>query len=106
MAGFKRHIFICINERSPDDPRGCCSDKGSQKLHEQFSILVKQHGLKGVVRANKSGCLDHCAFGPSVVVYPEGIWYTVKTPEDVTEIMERHIIGGQMVERLLMGEHP
>jgi (2Fe-2S) ferredoxin len=41
-----------------------------------------------------------------VVVYPEGVWYTVKTDADVTEIMERHIIKGEVVTRLLMSDHP
>ena len=62
--------------------------------------------LKDVVRANKAGCLDHCALGPSVVIYPEGVWYTVKTESDVTEIMERHVIKGEVVTRLLMPDHP
>ena len=62
--------------------------------------------LKDVVRANKAGCLDHCAQGPSVVIYPEGVWYSVKTDSDVTEIMERHIVNGEVVTRLLMPDHP
>ena len=66
--------------------------------------MIKERGLKGCIRANKSGCLDHCAFGPSVVVYPEGIWYTIRSVEDVTEIMDRHVDRGEIVERLLMGD--
>ena len=62
--------------------------------------------LKDIVRANKAGCLDHCAQGPSVVVYPEGVWYSVKNEADVTEIMERHIMNGEIVTRLLMPDHP
>ena len=106
MTGFKHHIFICVNERTPDDPRGCCSAKDSKIIQEAFKTQVKERGLKGTVRANKSGCLDHCAYGPSVVIYPEGVWYTVKTLDDVTEIMDRHIVGGEMVERLRMREQP
>jgi (2Fe-2S) ferredoxin len=102
MPGFKKHIFVCINERTPDDPRGSCSAKNSKQIHEHFSSEVKRRGLKDSVRANKAGCLDHCAYGPSVVIYPEGVWYTVPTLSDVDEIMDRHIIGGEVVERLLM----
>jgi (2Fe-2S) ferredoxin len=61
---------------------------------------IKRRGLRGQVRANQSGCLDACEFGPSVVVYPEGIWYGGVKPEDVPEIIEQHIMGGQPVERL------
>ena len=102
MPGFKKHIFVCINERPSDDPRGCCSAKNSKQIQEHFSSEVKKRGLKGSVRANKAGCLDHCAYGPSVVIYPEGVWYTVRTLEDVDEIMDRHIVKGEVVERLLM----
>jgi (2Fe-2S) ferredoxin len=63
---------------------------------------IKQRGLRGLVRANQSGCLDACAFGPSVVVYPEGVWYGGVTVEDVPEIIESHIINGKPVERLLI----
>ena len=106
MSSFKRHIFICINERTPDDPRGSCSKLGSEALHARFKQEAKRLNLKDVVRANKAGCLDHCALGPSVVIYPEGVWYTVKTESDVTEIMERHVIKGEVVTRLLMPDHP
>lgn len=106
MPGFKRHIFVCTNQRSPDDPRGSCSKLGSVALHEAFKAETKRLNLKGIVRANKAGCLDHCAEGPSVVIYPEGVWYQVKSEADVTEIMERHIMEGEVVTRLIMPDHP
>jgi (2Fe-2S) ferredoxin len=106
LSSFKRHIFVCIHERTPDDPRGSCSKSGSEALHARFKQEAKRLNLKDVVRANKAGCLDHCALGPSVVIYPEGVWYTVKTESDVTEIMERHVIKGEVVTRLLMPDHP
>jgi (2Fe-2S) ferredoxin len=56
------------------------------------------------VRANKAGCLDRCADGPTVVVYPEGVWYWIGTKADVTEIMERHILKGEIVDRLRMAD--
>jgi (2Fe-2S) ferredoxin len=78
---------------------------GSEKLHAHFKSETKRLNLKGVVRANKAGCLDHCDLGPSVVVYPEGVWYWVGTEDDVTEIMERHVLNGEIVTRLLMPDH-
>jgi len=54
------------------------------------------------VRANKSGCLDQCELGPTVVVYPEAIWYGQVRPEDVDEIIESHIVGGRPVQRLVI----
>lgn len=102
MTGYQRHIFVCTNKREPDDPRGSCSKLGSESLHACFKQEAKRLNLKGIVRANKAGCLDYCAQGPSVVVYHEGIWYRVRTEADVKEIMERHIVNGEPVERLLM----
>jgi len=106
MSGFKRHIFVCTNQRSPDDPRGSCSKLGSEALHAHFKQEAKRLDLKDVVRANKAGCLDHCAEGPSVVIYPEGVWYQVKSEADVTEIMECYIVRGEVVTRLVMPDHP
>ena len=81
-------------------------DRGAQGLRAVFKEEIERHGLKGIVRANKAGCLDHCEFGPTVVVYPEGVWYWVGSPDDAREIVERHIAGGEVVERLLLPEEP
>ena len=97
---FERHIFICINKRPPEDPKGCCAAKGSEQLVDRFKELLKARGLKSKVRANKAGCLDFCATGPTIVVYPEGVWYKGVTLADVDEIVESHIVGGKPVERL------
>lgn len=102
MVGFKRHVFVCLNERDPDDPLGCCKHKGSEKIFSVLKAGAVKHKLKGIIRVNRAGCLDHCEFGPSVVIYPEGTWYRVPTVEDAKEILERHIVGGEVVERLLM----
>lgn len=102
MSKYKHHIFICMNKRSEDDPRGCCSQRGSEKIRDTFKEALFKRGLKGKVRANQAGCLDACAFGPSVVIYPEGIWYTLRTREDALEIIEKHIEKGEIVERLLI----
>jgi (2Fe-2S) ferredoxin len=49
-----------------------------------------------------SGCLDQCAFGPVVVVYPDNVWYGRVTVADVDEIIERHIRRGEVVDRLVI----
>ena len=58
MAKFKRHIFICVNERTPDDPRGACTARGGKEVAEAFKKKLYARGQKRIVRANKSGCLD------------------------------------------------
>jgi len=99
---YQHHVFICTNKRAEGDPKGCCASKGSEEILAAFKEEVAKRGLKGTVRANQAGCLDTCAMGPSVVIYPEGVWYTVKTREDVLEVIERHLLTGEVVERLLM----
>ncbi|MDP4198302.1 MAG: (2Fe-2S) ferredoxin domain-containing protein [Bacteroidota bacterium] len=102
---FDYHIFICENVRGEDDPKGCCAQKGSPLIRAALKDEIKRRGLRGKVRANQSGCLDACEFGPSMVVYPEGIWYGGVKPEDVPEIIEQHIIGGKPVERLRIAKY-
>lgn len=100
MPPFEKHIFICVNERPADHPRGCCKAKGSEKIRDLFKEALAKRGLKNKVRANAAGCLDWCERGPTVVVYPDGIWYHVETEADVQDIVEQHIIQGKPVQRL------
>jgi (2Fe-2S) ferredoxin len=102
MPKFQRHVFICTNERDPSDARGCCSARGSLAVAEAFKKKLHESGLKRIVRPNKAGCLDQCAQGVTVVVYPEQVWYGHVTPGDVEEIVEQHILGGRPVARLLI----
>jgi len=105
MKRFEKHIFVCENKRPPEDPRGCCFDKGSAAVRELFKTRIKELGLKSEVRANVSGCLDACEFGVSVLVYPEQIWYGGVTIDDVEEIIQEHIINNRPIERLFI-KHP
>jgi (2Fe-2S) ferredoxin len=102
MGRFRHHVFVCTNERPADDPRGSCACKGSEEVRAAFKAELKRRDLKGIARANAAGCLDACAHGPTVVVYPEGVWYGGVTPADVPEIVERHLVRGEPVERLLI----
>jgi len=92
---FERHVFVCTSgEYCP------MLDGNSVEIHKAFKEQAAKAGLKGRVRINKSGCLDQCGHGPTVVVYPEGVWYSHLTLEDVPEIVEEHLKGGHPVERL------
>ncbi len=62
---------------------------------------AKELGLEKV-RINSSGCLDRCELGPTMVIYPEGIWYRYQTREDVDEILKVHVLGRGRVERLML----
>jgi (2Fe-2S) ferredoxin len=104
MAKFEKHIFICTNQRPGDHPRGCCDPQGQSALQWRFKQKLHALGLRGRVRANRSGCLDQCEHGPNMVVYPEAVWYGGVTLEDVDEIIESHILGNRPVERLRIAD--
>lgn len=97
---YRHHVFICTNQR--DEGRPCCMDSGAQAAQEHAKRRIKELGLsgQGKVRINKSGCLDRCEEGPVLVVYPEGTWYTYVDTEDIDEIIDSHLVGGKIVERL------
>lgn len=104
MAKFTKHIFVCGNQRPEGHPRGCCDPAGTAELQRAFKTQLALRGLKDTVRANKSGCLDQCEHGPTVVVYPEGVWYGNVKLSDVPEIVESHIVGDRPVERLRLAD--
>lgn len=93
-------MFICGNERKSDDPRGCCATKGAAEVLDRLKEKIHELKLKKEIRINRAGCLDQCAKGVSLVVYPEGVWYGGVTAADVEEIVESHLLGGKPVERL------
>jgi (2Fe-2S) ferredoxin len=99
---YERHIFFCLNERS--NGQECCALQGAQAGFDHCKARVKQLGLTGpgAVRVNKAGCLDRCAGGPVAVVYPEAVWYTFVDQSDIDEIVERHLLKGEVVSRLML----
>lgn len=100
MPVLERHVFVCENRRPDGDPRGCCAAKGGAEVREALKQAAKDRGLKGRVRVNAAGCLDQCAHGVTVVVYPEAVWYGGVTLADVDAIVDEHLVGGRPVERL------
>ena len=98
---YKAHIFCCINERAAGHRRGCCKERGGVELRDYMKTRVRELKINRV-RVNQSGCLDRCELGPVLVIYPEGIWYTYQTKEDVDEILQTHLIDGEVVSRLLL----
>ena len=92
MGIYSHHIFICINEREGSNPRKSCSNQGIA-IRNQFIKILAQKNLKIKIRVNKSGCLDECDFGPSLVIYPRGDWYTNVAIDDIPKIIEKSIIN-------------
>ena len=98
---YRVHVFCCVNERPAGHPRGCCKEKGSEKLRNYMKARAKELGLHDV-RINQSGCLDRCELGPTMVIYPEGVWYSCKTSADIDEVLVNHVQHGGRVPRLML----
>ena len=101
MAYYKHHVFFCLNQRNGEN---CCADHGAQAAFDHCKRRIKTEGLAGPggVRINKAGCLDRCAGGPVVVVYPDETWYTYVDAQDLDEIVDSHLKNGRVVQRLLL----
>ncbi len=97
---FRKHVFVCTNQRAEGHPRGCCADKRSLEIMTRLKRAARTEGLDDV-RINKSGCLDHCEKGPSCVVYPEGTWYTLPDDEELGGILN-HLGGGEVAQEYTM----
>jgi (2Fe-2S) ferredoxin len=98
---YERHIFCCTNVRPQGHPRGCCSNHGSDNLRNYMKFRAKELGFEDV-RVNSSGCLDRCELGPTMVIYPEGVWYTYHDKADIDEILQTHLVEGGRVDRLML----
>ncbi len=104
MPSFTHHIFICGNVREPGHQRGCCDPAGHQALKEAFKVELRKAGFGSLARANHAGCLDQCEHGPTVVIYPQGIWYGKVSLQDVPRIVSKTILGGEILNDLLIPE--
>ena len=102
MSRFKKHLFFCTNERDTSNPKGSCGRSDSGELLSYAKMRSHEMGLKGIIRVNRAGCLDACAFGPTVVVYPDDIWYAPRTTEDVETILQEHISQNRIVDHLII----
>lgn len=104
MPPFTSHIFVCCNRREAGHRRGCCNPDGSDALRNCFKAEIAKRNLGPLVRANMAGCLEQCELGPTVVIYPQAIWYGRVTLEDVPRIIEETVIGGRVLSDLLISD--
>ena len=94
---FKSTPEICIQQC-----RGMgCTAAGGDKVTELFEDLIKKKGIASKINIVRTGCLGPCEMGPTVIVNPGDILYVRVKPEDVKEIFEKHIMKGEIVERLV-----
>ncbi len=72
-------------------------------LRNYMKTKAKKLNIENI-RINASGCLDRCELGPTMVIYPEGVWYRCETRDDIDEVLQVHVIEGGRVARLML--HP
>lgn len=95
----KHHFLICMNQRPAGHPRGSCGALGAQSVFEAFRTEVETRNLLDVMVTGTS-CMGPCDQGPTVVVYPEGVWYGKVSAADVPEILDAHRAQSGPVKRL------
>ena len=96
---YRKHIFICVNQRKEGE-RICCGEVHGMELVAAFKKIIKDKNISAEVRAQRTGCFDICETGPTVAVYPDGVFYGKVQISDVQEIFEDHIMNDKPVERL------
>jgi (2Fe-2S) ferredoxin len=98
----KRYLFVCINRRAKDNPKGCCAAKDSEEVYKALKAEVAARGLaKLEARVCTSSCLDECATGVTVLVEPDHLFYGRVTVADVPEIVDG-LVKDQPVKRLVL----
>jgi len=102
---YRYHVFFCRNRRDNDEV--CCEASGAEAMWAHAKQRIKDLGLAGPggIRINKSGCLGRCEEGPALVIYPGGVWYSYIDEDDIDEIIDRHLLQGEVVERLRLPDH-
>lgn len=98
---FDKHLFICTHQRGPGEKKSCGEAHGLE-LVKRFKKVIADKKLNISVRAQRSGCLDACDFGPAMVVYPEGTYYGSLSFDDIEEIVDEHLVNNRPVQRLII----
>lgn len=98
----KRYLFVCINRRAEDNPKGCCSSKDSENVYRALKEQIAARGLARLeARVCSSSCLDQCATGVTVLVEPDHFFYGRVSVADIPEIVDG-LVTGQPVKRLMI----
>ena len=92
-SGYKYQVLVCGGTG--------CHSSGSQKVLDALNEQIAAHQLEKDVKIVRTGCFGLCSLGPIMIVYPEGAFYARVQPETISEIVEEHLIKGNVVKHLL-----
>ena len=92
VRDYEAHVLVCKG--------GDCSKKGGKETKKAIKSELRAEGMSRDVRIDSVDCLGMCKQGPNVIVYPEGAWYLGLKKDEVPEVVEEHLKGGEPVERL------
>ena len=98
---YQTHILCCCNQRPEGHPRSCCADRGSRDFMETIAARITEAGVENVT-VTEAGCMERCELGPTMVIYPDAVWYSYANEADIDEIIESHLKGGKPVDRLVL----
>ncbi len=99
-------ILVCVNERPSDARKPSCGPRGGLEVYRRFKDGARERGIRDHVMVVRTGCLKHCSQGITVNLWPPNLWYRRVTESDVDEILDRSVIAGEEIERLLMPDIP
>ena len=89
----EKHVFVCTNVD--------CANRGAVALLRELRTEIKSQNLTKHLRVTRTACMGRCGEGPSVAVYPDGIWYRNVSAQDASELVEEHLKGDRLVARLV-----
>jgi len=89
----KKHVLVCGNVD--------CAERGSIRLLAALRASLKEKGLRKQIEVTRTACMGRCGEGPTVAIYPDGVWYRGVQAEDVEELVEKHLLGDNLVARLV-----
>ena len=85
---YKKHIIVCTNQKEQGP---CCMNHNSEAIRAKLKEYTQKHGINKIVRVSQAKCLGQCATGPTVMVYPDNVWYAHTTLDDADKIIKEHI---------------